>query len=113
MHNPESVSENEMHKIFWNWRGGLERYVGKDFIERKHYWSIGSPNPHQRTSPRINKEKKILSFTGFCGNIVKLREKEELAKYLDLAWKLKKLWNMKVTVIAIINVLLGIILKKT
>ena len=32
---------------------------------------------------------------------VKLKEIEKRYKYLDLASKLKKLWNMKVTVISI------------
>ena len=30
---------------------------------------------------------------------VKLKESEKKNKYLDLAWELKKLWNMKVTII--------------
>ena len=33
---------------------------------------------------------------------VKLKECEKRDKYLNLAWKLKKLWNMKVTIILIV-----------
>ena len=39
--------------------------------------------------------------------IVKLKESEKKAKYLDLDRELKKLWNMKVTFIPIIIGALG------
>ena len=42
---------------------------------------------------------------------VKLNEKEKRDKYQDLARELKKLWNMKVTVIPIIIVVLGTVTK--
>ena len=42
---------------------------------------------------------------------VKLKESEKKDKYLDLARELKKLWNMKVTVITIAVVALGKITK--
>ena len=38
---------------------------------------------------------------------LKLKENEKNDKYLDLAWKLKKLWNMKVTIIPIVIDALG------
>ena len=38
---------------------------------------------------------------------VKLKESEKRDKYLDLARELKKLWNMKVTVMPIVIVALG------
>ena len=41
---------------------------------------------------------------------VKLKESENIDKYLDLARELKKLWNMKVTVIIVIGAL-GIVSK--
>ena len=34
--------------------------------------------------------------------MIKLNENEP-RKYLDFAWELKKLWNMKVTVIPVVN----------
>ena len=43
---------------------------------------------------------------------VKLKENERRDKYLDLAWELKKLWNMKVTVIPIVIVALGAVIKE-
>ena len=43
---------------------------------------------------------------------VKLRESEKKDKYLDLAWELKKSWNMKVTVIPIVINTLGTVTKR-
>ena len=42
---------------------------------------------------------------------VKLKENEKKDKYLDLAKELKKLWNMKVTVIPIVIGALGTVTK--
>ena len=42
---------------------------------------------------------------------VKLKESEDKNKYLDLARELKKLWNMKVTVIPILIGALGTVTK--
>ena len=42
---------------------------------------------------------------------VKLKENEKMSKYLDLARELKKLWNMKVTVIPIVVGALGTVTK--
>ena len=41
----------------------------------------------------------------------KLKESEEIDKYIDLAVELTKLWNMRLTVIPIIDCALGTILK--
>ena len=38
---------------------------------------------------------------------MKLKENEKTDEYLDLTWELKKLWNMKVTVIPIVICNLG------
>ena len=40
---------------------------------------------------------------------LKLKESEKKDKYLDLAIELKKLWNINVTVIQIVNGALGIV----
>ena len=42
---------------------------------------------------------------------VKLKESEKSDKYLDLARELKKLWNMKVTVIPIVICAIGTVTK--
>ena len=38
---------------------------------------------------------------------INLKESEKKDKYLDLAWELQKLWNMKVTIVPIVIGALG------
>ena len=52
-----------------------------------------------------------MNFTVLADNRVKLKESEKKDKYLDLARELKKLWNMKVTIIPIVIGALGTITK--
>ena len=42
---------------------------------------------------------------------IKLKECEKKYKYLDLAWELKKLWNMKVTIKPIVIDAFGTVTK--
>ena len=42
---------------------------------------------------------------------MKMRECEKKDKYLDLAWELKKLWNMKVTIVPLVIGAFGTITK--
>ena len=42
---------------------------------------------------------KIVDFAVPANHWIKLKECEKKDKYLDLTWELKKLWNMKVTII--------------
>ena len=44
-----------------------------------------------------------MDFAVSADHRVKLKESEKKDKYLDLARELKKLWNMKVTIIPIIG----------
>ena len=84
MHNPAPVLENNTHKLLW----------GFD-IQADHLISARRPN-----LIIINKKKKtckIVDFAVPADHRIKLKECEKKDKYLDLAWELKKLWNMKVT----------------
>ena len=47
----------------------------------------------------IKKTCKIVDFAVSADHRVKLKENEKKDKYLDLAREIKKLWNMKVTII--------------
>ena len=89
MHNPESVLENETHKLLW----GFE-------IQSDHPISV------KMTRPYDYKQKKrtcrIVDFAVPVDNRVKLKESEKNDEYLGLARPLKKLWNMKVTIILIV-----------
>ena len=49
----------------------------------------------------VNK-KKIVDFGASSDHMVKMKESEKRGKYLDLARELKKLWNMKVTMIPVV-----------
>ena len=67
-----------------------------------------SPNLGQKTRPYNNQQKKkkiickIVDFAVPVDHRIKLKECEKRDKYLDLARELKKLWNMKVTIISIV-----------
>ena len=43
--------------------------------------------------------------------MIKLKECKKKNEYLDLARELKKLWNMKVTIVPIVNGAFGTIIK--
>ena len=53
------------------------------------------------TTPRDSQQEKKENFAVPADHRVKLKESKKKDKYQDLARELKKLWNMKVTVIPI------------
>ena len=77
----------------------------------------GSPNPGQKTRPHNNQQKKkkrickIVDFAVPGNHRINLKESEKRDKYLDLYRKLKKLWNMKVTIVPIVIGAYGTITK--
>ena len=52
-----------------------------------------------------------MDFAVRADHRVKLKENERKAKYLDLARELKKLWNVRVTIVPIVINALGTITK--
>ena len=67
----------------------------------------GSPNLGQKTRPNNNQQQKkriwkIVDFTVPADHRIKLKQCEKKDKYLNLARELKKLWNMKVTIVPIV-----------
>ena len=76
-------------------------------------YTNGSLNPGQKTRPHNNQQKnkicKIVDFAVSADHRINLKESEKKDKYLDLARELKKLWNMKVTIVPIVIGALGII----
>ena len=78
-----------------------------------------SPNLDQKTrpynyQPKKKKKKKICKIVDFAvpaDHRIKLKEYEKRDKYLDLARELKKLWNMKVTIIPIVIGAFGTVTK--
>ena len=98
MHNPASVLENEIRKLFWDFE-----------IQTDHLISARQPD-----LIIINKKEetcRIVDFAVPADHRVKFKECEKRNKYLDLARKLKKLWNMKVTIIPIVIDALGTVTK--
>ena len=62
----------------------------------------------------IHKKKKICKIVDFAvpaDHRIKLKECEKRDKYLDFARELKKLWNMKVTIIPIVIGAFGTVTK--
>ena len=98
MYNPASVLENDTQTPM-----GLRR-------------TDVSPNLGQTTWPYNNPQKKkrifkIVDFAVPADHRIKLKEYEKKDKYLDLARELKKLRNMKVTIIPIVSGALGTVTK--
>ena len=96
MHNPESVLENDTLKLHLDFE-----------IQTDHLIS---------TRPYDNKEKKgitcrIVDFAVPVDHRIKLKECEKRDKYLNLARDLKKVWNMKVTIIPNVIGALGTVTK--
>ena len=89
MHNPVPVLENDTHKLLWDFD-----------IQTDHLISARRPD-----LIITNKKKKICKVVNFAvpaDHSIKLKESVKRDKYLDLARELKKLWNMKVTIIPIV-----------
>ena len=88
MHNPASVLENDTHKLRWDFD-----------IQTDHLISA-----RRRDLIIITKKKRICKIVDFAvpaDHRIKLKEWEK-DKYLNFARELKKLWNMKLTVIPIV-----------
>ena len=80
------------------------------------WYTNGSPNLGQKTRPYNNQKKKkkickIVDFAVLGDHRIKLKECEKRDKYLNLARELKKLWNLKVTIIPIVIGAFGTVAK--
>ena len=99
MQNPALVQENDTHKLLWDFD-----------IQTDHLISARRPD-----LIIINKKKrkisKIVDFAVPADHGIKLKESEKRDKYLDLARELKKLRNMKVTIIPIVIGAFGTVTK--
>ena len=75
----------------------------------------GSPNPGQKTRLNNNQQKertyKIVDFAVPADHRIKMKECEKKDKYLDLARELKKIWNMKMTIVPIVIGAFGAVTK--
>ena len=100
MHNPEPVLEKDTHKLLWDFDVQTDHLI----------------TPRRPDLIIINKNKKrickIVDFAVPADHRIKLKECEKLDKYLDLARKLIRLWNMKVTIIPIVIRAFGTVSKR-
>ena len=99
MHNPELILENDSHKLLWDFN-----------IQTDHLIPARRPD-----FIIINEKKKrickIVDFAFPEDHRINLKESEKKDKYLDLARELKKLWNMKVTIMPFVIGALGTVTK--
>ena len=89
MPNLAPVLENDSHKLLWDFN-----------IQTDHLIPARRPN-----LIIINKKKRIWKIVDFAvpaDHRTNLKESEKKDKYLNLARELKKLWNMKVTIVPIV-----------
>ena len=100
MHNPAPVVENDTHKLLWD-----------IYIHTDHLISARRPDLIIITKKKKKRICKIVDFAALADHRIKLKECEKKDKYLDLARELKKLWNMKVTIVPIGIGALGTIIK--
>ena len=98
MPNPESVLKNETHKFIWD-------------FEMQTYHLISAIRLYLIMINKNERTGKIVDFAVPADHRVKLKESEKRDKYYELAKDLKKLWNMKVTVIPIVISALGTVTK--
>ena len=99
MYNPAPVLENDSHKLLWDFN-----------IQTDHLIPARRPD-----LIIINKRKsicKIVDLAVPADQRINLKESEKKNKYLDLARELKKLWNMKVTIVPIVIGALGTVTKE-
>ena len=84
-HEPESVLENEDHKILWDFS-----------IQTDHV--IEAWRPDLIVVDKKEKSCKI-DFAVPGDSRIEEKEKDKIAKYQDLGRELHKIWNVKVTII--------------
>ena len=101
MHNPAPILENDSHELLWGFNIQTDHII-----------------PARRSDIIIikkikNKKRicKIFDFAVPADHRINPKESEKKDKYLDLARELKKLWNMKVTIVPIMIGALGTVTK--
>ena len=98
MHNPAPLLENDTHKVLWDL-----------VIQTDHLISARRPGLIIIYKKKENLQNCRLCSLGWPQNILKKCEKKDM--YFDLARELKKLWNMKVTLVPIVIGAFGTITK--
>ena len=100
MHNPASVLENDSHNLLWDFN-----------IQTDHIIPARRPDLIIINNKKKKRICKIVDFAVSADHRINLKESEKKDNYLDLARELKKLWNMKETIVPLVIGDLGIITK--
>ena len=103
MHNSAPVLENNEHKLLWDFN-----------IQTDHLIPARRPDLIIINKKKKQKNKENLQNCQLCCPVnhrINMEECEKKDKYLDLARELKKLWNMKVTIVPIVIGVLGTMTK--
>ena len=102
MHNLAPVLKNDSHKLLWDFN------IQADPL-------IPARRPDLIIIKKKKKKKRICKIVDFAvpaDHRINLKESEKKDKYLVLARELKKLWNMKVTIVPIVIGALGTVTKE-
>ena len=90
MHNPAPVLENDTHKLLWDFN------IQTDLL-------IPARRPDLIITNKKSREFEKLSTLLYpAGYRINLKECKKKDKYFDLAREMKKLWNMKGTIVPIV-----------
>ena len=100
MHNPAPVLENDSHKLLWDFNILMDHLIPAIIVNNK-----------KKKKKKKKRICKILDFDVLADHRINPKECEKKDKYLDLARDLKRLWNMKVTIVPIVIGALGTISK--
>ena len=97
-HNPESILENEMHKLLRDFEIQTDHQISARWLDLQQQWQ----QQQQQEKSKKKRTCQIVDFAVPADHRVKLKESEKKDKYLDLARELSKLWNVRVTVTPIV-----------
>ena len=97
MLNPESILKIDTQDYFGFWNKNGSTNLGQTTRQQK-----------SEIVKKKRKREKLCTLPFYCVN---LKESKKKDKSLDLVRELKKLWNMKVTVILVVIGALGIVTK--
>ena len=91
VHNIAPILENATHKLLWDFDIHTDQQI-----------SVRRPDLIIINKKKKKRNCKIVDFAVPADHRIKLKEWEKKNKYLEFARELKKLWNMKVTIVPIV-----------
>ena len=98
-YEPESVLENEDHKILWDFS------IQTDHVKEAQRPDLVAVDKKERSY-------KIIDFAVPGDSRIEEKEKDKIEKYQDLGRELQKIWNVKVKIIPLVVGSLGAIPKQ-